>query len=344
MSLNKLASEYARHNGKVSFRWSSYLPVFERSLLQYRDQPISMLEIGVLNGGSLELWGKYFSNAKLIFGCDTNPDCANLKFEDPRIHLLIGDATQEDVIDRLALLSSKFDLVIDDGSHRSMDIIRSFVHLFPRLTSDGLYVVEDLHASYWDQYEGGLYHPYSSMSFFKRLADVINHEHWGVACARSKPLEGIANHLGISFDEQMLASLHSIEFVNSMCLIRKKPSDGNSLGQAVIAGDTESVVKGHLPIRGTTYSFNKDFSQERNAWTNLPQPPEELVISLQAEIDSLRQKLKEQHIAELERMIRHHEFEIHELRSSSSWKITAPLRWLVRCWHKIIKVVAIGRS
>jgi hypothetical protein len=344
MPLNKLASEYARHNGKVSFRWSSYLPVFERSLLQYRDQPISMLEIGVLNGGSLELWGKYFSNAKLIVGCDTNPDCANLKFEDPRIHLLIGDATQEEVVDRLALLSPKFDLVIDDGSHRSMDIIRSFAHIFPRLAFDGLYVVEDLHASYWGQYEGGLYHPYSSMSFFKRLADVINHEHWGVACMRGKPLEGIATHLGISFDEQMLASLHSIEFVNSMCLIRKKPFDENNLGHAVIAGDTESVVKGHLPIRGTAYSFNKDFSQENNAWTNLPQPPDELVISLQAEVDSLRQALTEQHIFELERMIRQHEFEIQELRHSSSWKITAPLRWLVRCWHKIIKIVAISRS
>lgn len=328
MPLNKLAFEYSRHTGKVSFRWSSYIPVFERSLIQYRDQPITMLEIGVLNGGSLELWAKYFSNARLILGCDTNPDCANLRFDDPRIHLAIGDATQEAVAERLARLSPTFDLVIDDGSHQSRDIIRSFAHIFPRLAEGGLYVIEDLHASYWQQYEGGLFYPYSSMSFLKRLADVINYEHWGVTWPRTQLFDAISKQLGVSFDEQVLASIHSVEFVNSICLIRKKQAAENSLGRAVISGDTELVVKGHLPIRDTAYSFNKDLSQMDNKWTNMGATVEDLVFSLRTEVDTLQQTSKEQ-IAALEQTIRLRELEMQELRRTFSWKVTAPLRWVV---------------
>lgn len=336
MPLNKLAFEYARHTGKVSFRWSSYIPVFDRNLIEYCDQPITMLEIGVLNGGSLELWSKYFSNAKLIVGCDTNPDCANLRFDDPRIHLVIGDATQEAVAEQLALLSPTFDLIIDDGSHQSGDIIRSFAHIFPRLAEGGLYVIEDLHASYWQQYEGGLDHPFSSMTFLKRLADVINYEHWGVERPRTDLFDGISQHLGVSFDEQVLASIHSVEFVNSMCLIRKKPAKQNSLGRAVIAGDSEFVVKGHLPIRDTEYSFNKDFSQIDNVWTSMTPSTDELVFSLRAEVEALQQTLKEQVVA-LEQTVQLRELVIEELQTSFSWKVTAPMRWILDYLKQLTK-------
>lgn len=336
MPSNKLAFEYARHTGKVSFRWSSYIPVFDRNLMEFCDQPITMLEIGVLNGGSLELWSKYFCNAKLIVGCDTNPDCANLRFEDPRIHLVIGDATQEAVVEQLALISPAFDLIIDDGSHHSSDIIRSFAHIFPRLNDGGLYVIEDLHASYWQQYEGGLNHPYSSMTFLKRLADVINHEHWGVERPRTELFDGISKHLGVRFDEHVLAGIHSVEFVNSMCLIRKKASIQNSLGRAVIAGDSELVVKGHLPIRDTEYSFNKNFNQIDNFWASMTPSTDELVFSLRAEVEALQQRLKEQVIV-FEQTVQLRELVIEELQASFSWKVTAPMRWIVDYLKRLAK-------
>jgi hypothetical protein len=43
----------------------------------------------------------------------------------------------------------------------------------------GIYIVEDLCCSYWQDFEGGLNDEASSMAFFKSLVDVINHEHWG---------------------------------------------------------------------------------------------------------------------------------------------------------------------
>ena len=40
------------------------------------DQPINLLEIGVRNGGSLELWAEYFNKAVNIVGCDIDEACA----------------------------------------------------------------------------------------------------------------------------------------------------------------------------------------------------------------------------------------------------------------------------
>ena len=60
---------YSTHSGKVSDKWSTYLDEYERIFSEYRDKPVRLLEIGVQNGGSLEIWRQYFPNAELILGC-----------------------------------------------------------------------------------------------------------------------------------------------------------------------------------------------------------------------------------------------------------------------------------
>ena len=175
-----LSTLFAEHHGKVIDKWSIYLTEYERLFNPYRQRPLSMLEIGIQNGGSLEIWSKYFANAKKLVGCDINPDCAKLEFDDPRIALVVLNANTDEAEQQIAAHSPEFDLIIDDGSHHSGDIVRSFDRYFPRLKNEGLFVAEDLHCSYWQDFEGGIYQPYSSMAFFKLLADTINHEHWGI--------------------------------------------------------------------------------------------------------------------------------------------------------------------
>ena len=52
--------------------------------------------------------------------------------------------------------------------------------LFPRLREGGIYAAEDLQTSYWPSYGGSLDldAPQTSMAFFKRLADGLNHAEW----------------------------------------------------------------------------------------------------------------------------------------------------------------------
>ena len=72
-----------------------------------------------------------------------------------------------------------FDIIIDDGSHQSKHIIKSFNFLFPYLNTNGIYVIEDLQTSYIPRFGGSrinLKKKLSSMNFLKSLTDSINYE------------------------------------------------------------------------------------------------------------------------------------------------------------------------
>jgi len=249
--MESLYQLYQTHVGKVSDKWESYLRCYEALWADRRDKPVSLLEIGVQNGGSLEIWSRYFPNAVSLIGCDINPHCAGLRYADPRINIVIGDANNDATWGRISAIQPSFDIIIDDGSHRSSDVIKAFGRYFPRLKDGGVFVVEDLYHSYWRQFEGGLFDPFSSISFFKRLIDVVNFEHWGVAAERTSILEAFAAKYGAEFDGETLARIHSVEFMNSMSVIRKSPPAENSLGPRFIAGIEEAVAKGHLPLFGS---------------------------------------------------------------------------------------------
>jgi hypothetical protein len=47
--------------GKVSDKWSSYLPFYDELFEKYRTQNLNLLEISVQNGGSLVTWKIFFS-------------------------------------------------------------------------------------------------------------------------------------------------------------------------------------------------------------------------------------------------------------------------------------------
>ncbi|MHB8843714.1 MAG: class I SAM-dependent methyltransferase [Nitrospirota bacterium] len=268
-------------DGKVSDRWSSYLAEYDRLFSDFRSRPINLFELGVQNGGSLEIWAQYFTKAARLIGCDINPDCKLLMFDDPRISVVVGDANNDETETAIVALAQAFDLVIDDGSHRSSDVVRSFGRYFPHVSDGGLFIVEDLHCSYWQEYEGGLYDPYSSMSFFKRLADVINHEHWGVSMSSIELLAGFSRQYGASFNEELLSHIHSIEFINSLCVIRKSVPDNNRLGVRTISGSQEIIVQG---IRELNNTFNSIPAQSANPWTVRRMPPDEELIHLYNEL------------------------------------------------------------
>lgn len=314
MSGKTLHQLYAEHTGKVSDKWYLYLTEYDRLFDGYRDKPVRLFEIGIQNGGSLEIWSKYFCNASALIGCDINPDCARLKYDDPRISVIVGDANALEVREQVLLRSPQFDIVIDDGSHLSSDIINSFELYFPHVVEGGVFIAEDLHCSYWEQFEGGLFDPYSSIAFFKRLADVISHEHWGIPKARADILRGIFTKYGCEVGTETLSQVHSVEFINSMCVVRKAPVADNGLGHRVIAGSMELVVPGHRELHDRPYQFDPSFDQSLNPWTARATPPDEAIQHTELALANARQQ-----ITKLSQ-------EIVALRNSTSWRISAPLR------------------
>ena len=313
MTPKTLTDLHKKHQGKVSDKWSFYLDQYERLFNPLRDKTISLFEIGIQNGGSLEVWSKYFPRAKVFVGCDIDKKCSNLVYQDSRINLVIGDANKPKIQKEVIKKGGPFDIVIDDGSHRSGDIIKSFVNYFPYLANNGVYVIEDLHCSYWEDFEGGLFAPYSSMMFFKQLTDLVNYEHWGVSKNYTEILKGFSVQYDLKLKQDVLEKIESIEFLNSMCVIRKSSGKTPELGLRIINGK-DAAISSHIKLNSTK---SIPPSQVHNVFSEKKLPPAEEVIDLYKQIQT-------------------QETLINLMVNSRSWKITRPLRFLVR-WLNSLK-------
>lgn len=307
--MQTLQELYRTHTGKVSDKWSFYLDEYDRLFQPYRNQPVRLLEIGIQNGGSLEVWSKYFAQAEALIGCDINPDCAQLQYEDQRIHVIVGDANAAASRQAVQAITPKLDLLIDDGSHVSGDIIESFLHYFPMLEDGGLYVAEDLHCSYWQEFDGGLFDTASSIAFFKALADIVNHEHWGVGQGMQYVLSGMAKKYGLDFSSAGLEKVHSVEFVNSVCVIRKQPAASNQLGRRQIVGQQELVMSVQAALNDM---LPVALGQEGREWS----------INSDMALAQARAQLEDTKAA-----LQASENVVNELVASRSWRLTYPLRW-----------------
>ena len=217
-------------------KWESYFSTYDALLRPLRTKPVSLLEIGVQNGGSLEIWAKYLPRAKWIVGCDIDPRCGALAFKDPRIRVVVGDANVQDTFDRIAAIARQYAIVIDDGSHMPTDVIASFARYFPLLIPGGLYVIEDLHCAYRETHHGSISGSSSAIDFLQLLVDVINYEHW----RRQLSVQSLLKDFfpGGRLPQFLLdGSVHSVAFQNSMAIVRRATVPSNrKLDKRVIVG------------------------------------------------------------------------------------------------------------
>ena len=108
--------------------------------------PKRVLEIGVQHGGSLKIWRDMFPDAEIV-GVDIDPQCK--QYEETNIKVLIGDQHDVKFLESLG----DFDIIIDDGGHTMTQQQTSLKWLMPQLREGGIYVIEDLHTSYWEQFK-----------------------------------------------------------------------------------------------------------------------------------------------------------------------------------------------
>jgi tetratricopeptide (TPR) repeat protein len=118
-----------------------YLRHYEKLFWDIRDSEFNFIEIGVFRGGSARTWERFFSRARIV-GVDINPDCR--RYATDRVKIEIGSQNDPDFLHRLVTTYPP-QVIIDDGSHQSYDVIFTFERLFPTLLPGGIYVIEDLH-------------------------------------------------------------------------------------------------------------------------------------------------------------------------------------------------------
>jgi cephalosporin hydroxylase len=198
----------ATHTGHVVNKWKHYFEIYDRHLSRFRDHDITLVEIGVAGGGSLEIWRKYLGPKARIVGIDINPGCK--RFESPGTEVFIGSQGDPVFLERVAAETGPFDIVIDDGSHTYEHQLVTFRALFPHIKEDGVYACEDLCTSYWkDEYDGGVRKPGTFVEFLKELIDETNAWFW----RKDEEIEKNA----------FARSMHGLHFYPALAVIEKRP-------------------------------------------------------------------------------------------------------------------------
>ena len=151
--MNKLEQYFYSNTGKTIHKWLHYFEIYDRHFSKFIGKEITILEIGVFQGGSLELWSNYFGSKCKIYGIDINPECK--KHENEQIEVLIGDVEDREFLREVKEKIPKIDILIDDGGHTMTQQIVTFEELYPIISSDGVYLCEDIITSYWEEYGGG---------------------------------------------------------------------------------------------------------------------------------------------------------------------------------------------
>ncbi len=144
------------------------------------------------------MWADYFPHAR-ITGVDIDPMCK--MYSGGRIDVKIGSQTDPAFLSQF----TDYDIIIDDGGHTMTQQKVSFDVLFPLLKPGGIYVIEDLHTSYWPEF---LDAPVTMMDFLSTLPHAVNTEASKHERAKSRP----------PVEDRQIDEIH---FYPSMCFIHK---------------------------------------------------------------------------------------------------------------------------
>lgn len=173
--MNDIEKYFTNNTGRIIYKWKHYFDVYDRHFSSFRNKDVIILEIGVANGGSLQLWKNYFGDKAKIYGVDINPVCKN--FEEENIQIFIGSQSDRKFLKELKEKIPPIDILIDDGGHKMAQQIITFEELYGHIKENGIYLCEDLLTSYLIKYGGGIRRKGTFIEYTKRFIDKINAWH-----------------------------------------------------------------------------------------------------------------------------------------------------------------------
>jgi len=204
--MNDLSKWFFYNEHRRIMKCSNYFEAYERHFKKYRNKKINVLEIGVCDGGSLQMWKNYFGDQANIYGVDIDPRCK--QFEEDGIKIFIGDQADRLFLNEIRREIGPIDILIDDGGHEMEQQKITFLELFDSVTDDGIYLCEDLHTSYWPNHGGAFGAPGTFIEYSKGMIDAINAYH-----------SESANLVPDKYTE----TIKSITYYDGMVFFEKKP-------------------------------------------------------------------------------------------------------------------------
>jgi hypothetical protein len=171
---------FAEGNKKLkTSKWLHYFEIYERHFKKFIGKSPVILEIGVQEGGSIEMWNHYFDGRCTVLGLDIDPRCLGVRdrLGADNVTILIGNQADRGFWQKFRSEYPRLDIIVDDGGHRMDEQIVTFEELYRHMSDDGVYLCEDLHTSYWPEWGGGLRQPGTFIEYSKRFIDFLHAHH-----------------------------------------------------------------------------------------------------------------------------------------------------------------------
>lgn len=145
--------------------------IYEKLLSVYKDKPITLLEIGVWDGGSMLLYEQLLPMAK-IYGIDIleRPEC----LKDSKVITRVLNQNDTEGLEKLALEAGGFDVIIDDGSHYTKETKNCFDTLWKYLKPGGAYFIEDWSVSIKEKTSSNIGYRDSVAGMDKLLVEIMS--------------------------------------------------------------------------------------------------------------------------------------------------------------------------
>ena len=154
---------------QLSIKYDNYFKIYEDNLRKFVGKKITFIEVGVLNGGSLFMWRKFFGKKARIIGVDFNPEAK--KWEKYGFEILIGDQSDPAFWDKQLKKISAIDVLVDDGGHSNLQQIITTEKAIEKIKDGGMLIIEDTHSNYMSSF--GNPSRYSFIAFTKKIIDFL---------------------------------------------------------------------------------------------------------------------------------------------------------------------------
>lgn len=146
----------AKHGTDKASKQHDYLRFYQFFLEKFRDDDFVLMELGVgpstNMGKSLLTWKDFFPRAQIV-GVDIRRDAASAAGD--RIAVEIGDCSNLAFLSALSEKYPRCRVVVDDASHKWSHQILGIETLFRIVEPGGIYIIEDLHTSFFDIADNG---------------------------------------------------------------------------------------------------------------------------------------------------------------------------------------------
>jgi len=237
---------------RYSIKWSNYFDIYINILSEYKNKKITLVEIGVGDGGSLYMWKSFLHKKSKIIGIDLNPEAKKLEKEGFKI--IIGDQSKKEFWKKFFKKIGNVDIIIDDGGHTNIQQITTLMESVNFINNGGRIIIEDTHTSFMGK--KGFNNPskYSLVSFSSSIIENLHRRNPNI----KKRLNNLSKKI---FSIEYFDSIVSFKIDESKCSMASNLENNKKLKKNFIDYRFKKDLKKNKKNTWFCVFFEKSFSK-----------------------------------------------------------------------------------